>query len=377
MGQAVGTAAAITYARSGDLWASIRENMSEIQQALLRDGCFLPHVDASDASDLAQQATLRASSTFLVDEITSESASELGGLDHWRDYPIFPEDGKLERRLAQWIAVGEGQPVLRLSVCLSNRGVEPVEVGAHLYAVPDIWTYAAEPSVAVREGTLTVEPGERRWVGWDVEVSPEEIDSSGYVRLDLDAALDVEWHVSTAILPGQVAAYEVAPGRHRRFGGGSTLSYRVEPAQNAYPVEHVVNGVTRPHRTTNMWRSAASSGPEWLQLEWEAPERIGQVQLTFPGHLLREYHACPPGYRDPQCARDYRILGETPDGWRTLTEVSGNYQTRRSHSFDVVEVTRLRIEVEATNGDPSVAISEIRCYAEATCTVSGVRTTEA
>ncbi|MCD7101101.1 FAD-dependent oxidoreductase [Pseudoclavibacter sp. 13-3] len=372
MGQAVGTAAAQSVSTGGDLWQNVQRDIIEIQQSLVRDGCFLPHVATADPDELAARARLSASSTHACTGVDPDDESVLGGLDYWRDYPIFPEDGRLDRRLAQWIALGEGQGVDEIAVCLTNRGDHEAEVRAHLYDVPDIWTYAAEPSAPVRETTLHVAPGERIWVPWPVQASAEELAQTTYLRLDLDAVPNVEWHVSKAVLPGQVAAYEVAAGRHRRFGGGATLSHRVSPAQQAYPITHVVNGVTRPHRATNQWRSMPDDSPQWVQLDWAEPQTVAQVQLTFPGHLLREYHACPPGYRDPQSARDYRVQGLTADGWQTLAVRQGNYQTRVVHDFDAVQITRLRIEIDATNGDPSAGLFEVRCYAHAKCTPAGV-----
>ena len=43
-------------------------------------------------------------------------------------------------------------------------------------------------------------------------------------------------------------------------------------------------------------------------------------------------------------------------------EIKDNYQRRREHSFDPVRARRLRIEVLATNGDPSARLYELRVY---------------
>jgi hypothetical protein len=87
------------------------------------------------------------------------------------------------------------------------------------------------------------------------------------------------------------------------------------------------------------------------------------VELTFPGHLLREYHAYGPFYVDAQCATDYAL--EVPDGpgRREVVRVEGNYQRRRVHVLDSpIRTDRLRVHVRATGGDPSAAIYEVRCY---------------
>ncbi|SJM56114.1 FAD-dependent oxidoreductase [Gulosibacter sp. 10] len=375
MGQAVGTFAALAHDRAEDgARAAAERVVHDLQQTLLRDGCFLPHVAVDDAEELASRARITASSTFASSGAGPDSTTELGGLDYWRDYPIFPHDGRLERQLGQFAAVGDGQGVDSVSLCVTNHGAAERPMAVTIYGAPDIWTYASVPGEALRERTVTVEPGAQRWIDVDLGLRPEELENVHYLRITADAAEDLEWLVSPAVLPGQIATYEVAPGRHRRFGGGATLSHRVSPPQEAYSAEQVVNGVTRPHRATNLWRSAASGAEEWLELAWDEPQTLGQVQLTFAGHLLREYHACPPLYRDPQCVRDYRIEIDGGEGWRTVAAVRGNYQTRAVHEFPQQRADRLRVVFEATNGDPSAALYEIRAYGDPVCTTAGVLT---
>ena len=127
--------------------------------------------------------------------------------------------------------------------------------------------------------------------------------------------------------------------------------------------DRVLTGVTRPHRTTNLWVSdPAQPLPQALELTWPAPQTIRQVQLVFPGHLVREYHAYAPFYRDPQCPRDYRIEAEVDGAWQTVVSVKNNYQRLRRHAVAApLAARRVRVVVTATNGDPSAALYEVRC----------------
>ena len=103
--------------------------------------------------------------------------------------------------------------------------------------------------------------------------------------------------------------------------------------------------------------------PQWLELSWAKPKTISEVQLVFPGHLIREYHAYAPFYRDPQCPRDYAIEAFVGEKWQRVVEVKDNYQRLRRHKFSApVTAEKLRVVVTATNGDPSVAVYEIRCH---------------
>jgi hypothetical protein len=113
-----------------------------------------------------------------------------------------------------------------------------------------------------------------------------------------------------------------------------------------------------------LWRSdPAQPLPQALQLEWPHAQTIAVVELTFPGHLVREYHAYGPFYRDAQCPRDYSIDVWRDDAWTQILRIEDNYQRHRRHALpEPVNTTCLRVRVTATHGDPSVSIYEVRCY---------------
>lgn len=148
----------------------------------------------------------------------------------------------------------------------------------------------------------------------------------------------------------------MSPTKMRRYGSGHTMCVRVEPPQPCFSAGNVLSGITRPHRTTNLWRSTTL--PAWRELAWPKPQTIGCVEITFAGNLVREFHMYDPLYRDPQCVRDYTIETGTE-----RIEVTGNYHRHRRHAFaKPVTTDKLRILIHATNGDPSAAIYEVRCY---------------
>ncbi|MGJ0205131.1 FAD-dependent oxidoreductase [Leucobacter sp. gxy201] len=370
MGQAVGTAAALIDAPKPDLRAEVPQRIAEVQQVLLRDGCFLPSVSNEDADDLARSARVSASSEEHVTGVGPNTPNRLGGIDHWRGYPVYPFTGELKNRTAQWIAHGGDRELRRISLALKNSSDAPLDVQATLHRVEHIWDYRTDPGAPVATTTLTVPPGGPNWVSWEVDLEAGALgDAPGYVRVDLAAAERVEWVVSPHVLPGQIAAYEDSPGRYRRFGGGQTLSFTVEPPQTPYGPENVIAGATRPHRAANQWRSdPASPLPQWIELAWTEPQAVSQVQLTFAGNLLREYHAYPPLYRDPQCVRAYDVQAFVDGRWLTVASQTHNYSNRVVHDFKTVKSDRLRVVVHATNGDSAAGIYEIRCYEGRRCT---------
>ncbi|ACQ79787.1 conserved hypothetical protein [Beutenbergia cavernae DSM 12333] len=376
MGQAAGTAAAIAVRDGVAVHSVASEAIDAVQQQLLRDGAFLPSVANADPLDLARTARVRASSTALAYGADPDAVGVTGGLGNHSK----PGDALAEVR-GQWIAVGTGADAPGLdsvAVCLTNPTPEARTIGARLLAVDHIWDYRIDDAPVLAKADLVVPPGERVWVTWDVALGADELGSSDdgvdvrYVRLDLDADPDISWHRAGSVVPGSVSGVRIASGRMRRYLDAVTLAHRVSPPQPAWPASQALTGVTRPHRSTNVWRSdPAQPFDQWLELAWDAEREVGRVELTFAGSVLREYDRCPPGYRDPQGARSYSIevlgsAGTVDDGdWRRVLTVTDNAARRRGHDLPGVVATRaLRLVVHATNGDPSAAVAEVRCYAE-------------
>lgn len=361
MGQAAGTAAAVALREQMPVSDVPERAIRTVQQTLLRDGCFLPNCRNDDPLDVARTATATASSEALLYGADPETRGFHEGLHIWLDQ-ARPVLEALEHRRGQWIAIGCDE-LREVAVCLSNDSGAPQEVLARIVAVDHIWDYRSEPGDLVASATLTVPPGVRQWISWQTEL--RHLRPGSYVRLDLLENPNVIWHQAGAIEPGHVSAFEMSPGRMRRFGQGLTMSFRVDPPQWCYGPANVLTGETRPHCFTNLWRSDARQAlPQWLELSWAEPQTISQVELTFPGHLIREYHAYAPMYRDPQCPRAYGILVCGEEGWREIVRVEDNYQRHRVHRFESAVVTnRVRVRVDATNGDPSAAVYEVRCYA--------------
>lgn len=359
MGQAAGTAAAIALQRGIPIADVPIRAIDAVQQQLLRDGCFLPNYRNEDSADLARRATASASSQALLYGAGPDSKGAHEGLAVWRDQPQYHRE-TLENRRGQLIAIGT--PALRtVDVCLKNRSDQPQRVTAQVRLAEHIWDYRACELETLAETELTVPPGQH-WVAWPVNLT--HLPTGRFVRLDLLPNPNVDWLMAGRIEPGHVALYQISESRMRRFGSGHTLSFRLDPAQPCFGPDNVISGITRPYQFTNLWKSDPNQPlTQWLELAWPERQLIRQVELTFPGHLIREYHAYEPFYRDPQCPKDYSISALVDGRWETVLNVTDNYQRHRKHALpESVQTGALRINVHATNGDPSAQIYEVRCY---------------
>jgi hypothetical protein len=360
MGQAAGTAAALALRGGLD---QVLAMPGKVQQALLRDGCFLPNYKNEDPEDLARQAKASASSSALLVGAGPETPTlyEKVPLADW--YSSIKNE--LKSRRGQFINLTDPK-VESVSVCLVNDSNRTQEVQARFLPVEHLWDYRIDDSRVLAETTLSVPPGGPHWVEWPVNKSfAKSVRSGKYVRLDLGPNAKVQWLRTAQPIPGHTSTAAISAKRMRRHWDGQACAFRISPAQECWGPEQVLSGVTRPHRQTNLWRSdPAQPLPAWIELEWKKAQTIAQVELTFPSQVFREYHEYPTFYKAPECARDYRLQAWDGKRWNDVVEVKGNYQPHRIHLLPkAVKTERLRLMIDATNGDASANVYEIRCYA--------------
>ncbi|MBI5085080.1 MAG: FAD-dependent oxidoreductase [Acidobacteria bacterium] len=130
----------------------------------------------------------------------------------------------------------------------------------------------------------------------------------------------------------------------------------------------VLDGFVRdiPGKETHQWMGRMAADGAWIELQWEKPVTVSEVQITFDTGFQRELtlssqdNAMKGIVRGPQpeTARDYRILS----GGAVLAAVQGNHLRLRRHRFGMVTTDRLRLHIAATNGSDMARVFEIRCY---------------
>jgi hypothetical protein len=110
----------------------------------------------------------------------------------------------------------------------------------------------------------------------------------------------------------------------------------------------------------------AGEMPGWIQLDWDRPQRIREVQITFDSGFPRELilsaqdSAVINTVRAPQpeTVRDYSVMA---DG-KVVATVAKNHQRVNRLRFDAVETKSIRVGITATNGLDQARVFEIRCY---------------
>ena len=139
---------------------------------------------------------------------------------------------------------------------------------------------------------------------------------------------------------------------------------------------NVINGLVRDMsgKWDNRWagKLEGEANGAWLQLAWDKPQKISQVQITFDSGFHRELTLTEDiGKQNRQVAgpqtetvKDYAVqVRKAGSEWATVAQVKGNYQRVRRHNFEAQEVQAVRLVVTATNGSKEARVYEVRCYA--------------
>jgi hypothetical protein len=140
------------------------------------------------------------------------------------------------------------------------------------------------------------------------------------------------------------------------------------------PARNVVDGFVRKisNTETHCWAADPSEGGAWLELAWDKPQRLSEVQLTFDSGFHRELTLSASNNTtagmvrgpQPETIRDYEVRVRKPGSqkWIAVAKVAGNYQRRNQHRFAPVEAEAVRIHATAANGVRQLRIFEVRCY---------------
>jgi len=149
-----------------------------------------------------------------------------------------------------------------------------------------------------------------------------------------------------------------------------TASTEIEPSKAA----SIVNGFVRdlPEQWMNRWAGRLEDGGAWIEISWDSPQTISQVQLTFDTGFERELTLSEQRPRkqkmilapQPETVKDYTIAYRDANGaFQEFVAVKGNYLRLRRHALGRVSTDAIRINVTATNGAGEARIFEVRCYA--------------
>ncbi len=352
IGQAVGTAAHLC-AKHGLLPRQLYPaRTGELQQILLRQDCYIPHVPNQDPADLARTAAVSATSSAALafPEGTIGSEWEFARQMH---YPR----SNLDNERAEMFPVTADR-IDRVEILVESRGAKSARVELTLYQASAIWDFSSTRSLA--HATAEIAPGSLAWLAFDlgVKVEPHRL-----YWIGVKSEKDVFWRYSDRSPTGTVCASRILRNWSAQKGSYTT---RITPESRPYGPENLLSGITRPERWTNIWVSDPGQGfPQSVEYDLGKAVRFTTVQLVFDTNLNLPHMAVPGLNRAPECASDYAVYVESGrGGWRKVASATGNYQRLRVHRFDAVTSRKVRLEIQRSNGDPSARLYQMRVYDE-------------
>jgi len=352
IGQAVGLAAAMCCAHGLTPRQLYEERLDELQRRLLQgDGTILGRA-LDDPEDLARSAIVSASSEVRFND------QQVGRL-----VPMVAQAGNL---LWDW-----PQRLDQVEVYLKNDSDQDqqVRLTVHRARRDPPWTTAEihhemgwndlrdTAFQVVAEHEFSVPGG---FEGWRALAFAEPLElglkdaasDADRVVIALSENRAVWWGLSQ----DQPEICEMIEHSHHDtcwHALGTMGTMRLHPSVPLGEATNVVNGYHRrfSRAPTNMWMSRTEDAlPQEITLTWDECVSIGRVDITFDNLAAsRADNPWESGERVlPMLAKAYDLSAKVGDEWVCLVEEDQNIHRFRTHRFEPVLASQLRLRVLAT-----------------------------
>jgi hypothetical protein len=354
MGQAVGMAAAIC-ARDGLEPADLlqHDHMRELRRDLLRTGQHIPSVPLDDAEDLVQEASISASSEFVLAELPPDGPGE--PLDCSRAQLVPLPAGRLPQ--VTFLVDVDAPTTLRIEARIGKR--------------PDDYT----PDIVLGFHEFELCEGAGQQVKVDINA---ELTEDRYVFFCLMKNEHVTVRTSEQRLTGLVSvrhndtqAQDETIGRPylefwcpERRPRGQNLAITIDPPVHPFRCGNIRNGFARPTNQPNAWLANREDSAPELVLRWNAKKRIGKIVLAFDTDFDHAMESVITSHHEaamPFCVSNYVIRA----GSDVIVRQEANHQTRNTYIFDTpVETDKLTLQVLGSHGEVPAAVFALLCYEE-------------
>lgn len=355
MGQAVGTAAALCVKHDANPRGIYESHITELQQKLLKDDQYIIGMKNADPADLARSAKVSASSVM---QGSSFDKADVIPLD--KAHGMNADRAMMFRR-------GNTPEVKQVSLLLRSTLPEDKQITLGIRGAKAMNDFSANENK--KTATAVVPANSEGWVPFDLNAYM--IDT--YLWMVLPETEGISWMMMKSGPAGSCRGWKHQGDKawtpvHGEFYAMHLDTPIVQPG--GCEPDQAVNGVTRiVGDQMNMWVSDPQQPlPQHLQLDFGKKQAFNSVYLTFDTNLNEARH-CSWEHKDvermvPESVRDYEVQVSDGSEWKTIVQVSRNYQRRRIHRFPEANASKLRVVVNKTNGDKSARIFEVRVYNE-------------
>ena len=360
--QAVGMAAALCI-RHHLLPADIAQPpyIQQLQRELLRRGQYIPSVRLDDPDDLARTARITASSAFQLSTLPA-------------DGPVVA----LENSWAQMLPVVPG-PMPKMTLLLDIAEPTTVQVELRTSDRPENYT----PDRILETQSFDLQAGRAQPITVAFNTA---INTARYVFVCLLKNPAVAVHTSELRVTGVLSVCNTQNPSVSNYGAqkptqdigieafefwvplrrpnGQNLAITVEPPLAVFEPTNVTNGWARPTVGPNAWVAAPGDPAPTLRLEWDRPQTIRRIELSFDTDFDHPMESVLMGHPErfmPFCVKRYRVLDA---GMQVIATCDSNHQTRNTICLEEpISTSCLTIELLETQGNTPAALFDIRCYA--------------
>jgi len=345
-GQAVGTAAGFCKLHEATPRLIDQNYITDLQQQLLKDGCYLIDLPNQDPQDLARAAQASASSSSGPIELPAAAPTSVHPLN-----------------MPRGVMFTSRQPIHKIAVYLVSKNRDATATQLTLRAAKGLGDFSSTRDLATATASVP-----RRSAGWVVFDFEQAAVKRGQYYLWLPAMRGVSWSLFDTPPEGTVRAYrsrqEWAPGdgcyaflldpTAADLGRPPTSQVEPEPPKPdpaMFAPAHVIDGYARAIRgVPHSWRPDPRQPlPQWVELDFGKTVGFNTVHVSFQSKELR--------------AENFRIEVATGDDWRPVAELSGNLDRRCVLGLKPVRAAKLRLVI--TKAKPGMGVCEIRVYDEA------------
>jgi hypothetical protein len=342
-GQAVGTAAGLCKMHQTTPRGVYQNYIADLQQQLLRDGCYLIDLPNQDPRDLARTARVTASSQAPPIQIVMRRAN-LHPMGNDRAVMFKADRARLS---SIWLQ-------------LQSENRQPTELTLRLCHATRAHDFDGAQELAAAKATL---PGRTQgWIRFDLNAT---LKAGQFYYVWLPKTAGVSWSLFDVAPPDTTRAYRTPKGW---TSTGEAYMFRLDapadkrtleafagpqpPPADMFAPAHVVDGFARAVRgTPHAWRPDPRQPlPQWVELDLGKPARFNTVHVSFQSKEMR--------------ADDFRLEAFDAGQWRTVAKVVDNPERRRVLSFPPLAAQRLRLVL--LKAKPDAGVCEIRVYDEPT-----------
>ena len=360
--QAVGEAAAICIKNNWSPRAlSDKDNIQKLQITLNRKGQSIPRLNLQDTSNLAQQATIEASSSLILNGFAPSnewqqlvfSTAQLLPLEANTTYNFtFQVDALEDTTLAIALRTASKDTHFTPEETLDEQSFNLVK-GKQQITFTTTFNKTAD-----QYAFICLKKNENV----SVLLSDERCSAVMTVQNRINKAVS-NYGKQEPPVDINIDSFEFwTPERRPK---GKNLSFSVEPALSIFNHENVVNGFVRPSScgATNVWVADKIDAQPTLSMTWPNKVAINQIKLFFDcdyDHALESTLMGHPESEIPFTIASYTIKD---DKGQTIAEVKDNYQAINTIDInDTIETQSLVFHFNKKQTEIPVSVFNISIF---------------